>query len=97
MSGDFALSQGNLNLGEKSEENEMLGKCEVVHLFSVLFMMTNDDTFLFGDLFVKMSIQLICSEINMTFFLGKVREFQKPMTVATINVFLFSFCRANSE
>ena len=38
MSGDFALSQGNLNLGEKSEENEMLGKREVIHLFSVLFM-----------------------------------------------------------
>lgn len=71
MSGDFALSQGNLNLGEKSEENEMLGKCEAVHPFSVLFMMTNDDTFLFGDLFVKMSIQLIWSEINMTFFSGE--------------------------
>ena len=40
MSEDFALSQGNLNLGEKSEENEMLGKWEVIHLFSVLFMMT---------------------------------------------------------
>ena len=97
MSGDFALSQGNLNLGEKSEENEMLGKCEAVHPFLVLFMMTNDDTFLFGDLFVKMSIQLIWSEINMTFFLGKVREFQEPMTLATVNVFLCSFCRANSE
>lgn len=37
MSGDFALSQGNLNLGEKSEENEMLGKCEVI-IFSRSFL-----------------------------------------------------------
>ena len=75
MSGDFALSQGNLNLGEKSEENEMLGKCEAVHLLSILFIMTNDDTSLFADLCVKMSIQLIWSEIKMTFFLGKARQF----------------------
>lgn len=87
MSGDFVLRQGNLNLGEKSEENEMLRKCEVIHLFSVLFMMTNDDTFLFGDLFVKMSIQLIWSEINMTFFSGESQGISKTYDCSNHNCF----------
>ena len=87
MSGDFALIQGNLNLGEKSEENEMLGKCEVIHLFSVLFMMTNDDTFLFGDLFVKISIPLIWSEINMTFFSGESQGISNTYDCGNHNCF----------